>query len=555
MKQNKRIALGADHRGCQLRSSLISYLKESYAVLDCGTESEDSVDYPDYADKVARLISSGEADFGILICNSGVGMSIAANRWSGVRAANLSSEAEVSAARKHNNINVLSLAAEKVDLETAKKLIQIFLNEKFEEGRHMQRVEKSSGNILLARDVEVYKAIEEEGVRQKRNIELIASENFTSLAVMETQGSLLTNKYAEGYPGKRWYGGCDFVDKIESLALTRVKKLFEAEHANVQPHSGAQANMAVCLSALNPGDSILSMDLAHGGHLSHGHPANFSGKIYNVTHYGVRREDHLIDYDALEKQAEEVRPKLIIGGASAYPRQIDFERMGNIAKKVGALLLVDMAHIAGLVAAKVHPSPIPHADFVTSTTHKSLRGPRGGIILCKEEFAKKIDSNVFPGVQGGPLMHVIAGKAVCFKEAFCSEFVEYQKQVIMNSQALSKRLIEHGYSILTGGSDNHLMLIDLRPSGVSGDFTQDLLDEVGITVNKNAIPFDDSGPFNPGGIRLGTCAVTTRGMLEKDIEKVADFIHEAISNKDSKDYLTSLRERVYEFNQTFPLPS
>nr|WP_227021269.1 serine hydroxymethyltransferase [Oceaniferula marina] len=403
-------------------------------------------------------------------------------------------------------------------------------------------------------DPELFSAMQAEEQRQNQNIELIASENFTSGAVMEAQGSLLTNKYAEGYPGRRWYGGCEFVDVAEQLAIDRVKEIFGADHANVQPHSGSQANTAVYFSVLKPGDKILTMDLAHGGHLTHGHKANFSGKFYEVTHYGVSEEDETIDYDALEKVAEEVQPALITTGASAYPREIDFERMGQIAKKVGAYLFVDMAHIAGLVAAGEHPNPVPHADFVTSTTHKSLRGPRGGIILCKQEYAKKIDSTVFPGIQGGPLMHVIAAKAACFGEILTGDFKAYSQQVIANAKAMAARLAEHGYRIVSGGTDNHLMLVDLRPAGMDGSIAQHALDESGITVNKNSIPFDTAGPFKPSGIRIGTPAVTTRGMKESDVEQVADFIHEALQNHADDAKLASIRERVYAFNRSFPLP-
>ena len=343
-----------------------------------------------------------------------------------------------------------------------------FLATAFEGGRHEARVCKASGSRIEQTDPAIYAAITAEEHRQRNNIELIASENFTSPAVMEAQGSVLTNKYAEGYPGKRWYGGCENVDVVEQLAIDRAKQLFGAEHANVQPHSGSQANTAVYFSVLKPGDKILTMDLAHGGHLTHGHKANFSGRFYDVTHYGVSPNDERIDYDELEKTARELKPALITVGASAYPRIIDFERMGKLAREIGAYLFVDMAHIAGLVAAGLHPSPVPHADFVTSTTHKSLRGPRGGIILCKEEFAKKIDSQVFPGIQGGPLMHVIAAKAVCFGEALKPEFKEYSAQIVKNAQAIAARLAQHGFRIVSGGTDNHLMLVDLRPKGLNG---------------------------------------------------------------------------------------
>ncbi len=403
-------------------------------------------------------------------------------------------------------------------------------------------------------DPEIFDAIAAEEKRQRENIELIASENFTSRAVMEAQGSVLTNKYAEGYPRKRWYGGCENVDVAEQLAIDRARRLFGAEHVNVQPHSGAQANMAVYFAAIKPGDKILTMNLAHGGHLTHGHPANFSGKFYRVTHYGVDEKTETIDYNALQKQAEELRPVMITAGASAYPRIIDFPRLRQIADSVGAILFIDMAHIAGLVAAGQHPSPIPHAQFITSTTHKSLRGPRGGIVLCEEKFAKQIDSTLFPGVQGGPLMHVIAAKAVCFHEALQPQFREYQRQVIINAKALAAGLTKHGYRIVSGGTDNHLMLVDLRPKEINGKEAQEILDRAGITVNKNAIPFDTYPIFKPGGIRVGTPAVTTRGMKEEEMLEIAELIAEALSNRSDADALERVRRKVLDLTRRFPLP-
>jgi glycine hydroxymethyltransferase len=412
----------------------------------------------------------------------------------------------------------------------------------------------SSMEALRKVDPEIYDAIRAEEKRQRENIELIASENFTSRAVMEAQGSCLTNKYAEGYPKKRWYGGCENVDTAEQLAIDRALRLFGAEHVNVQPHSGAQANMAVYFSVLKPGDKILAMNLAHGGHLTHGHPANFSGKFYNVSQYGVSEKTEYIDYDALQKQAEEVKPTMITAGASAYPRIIDFPRMRQIADSVGALLFIDMAHISGLVAGGQHPSPVPHAQFVTTTTHKSLRGPRGGIVLCTKEFAKQIDATVFPGVQGGPLMHVIAAKAVCFHEALQPGFRDYQRQVVVNAKALAAGLAKHGYRIVSGGTDNHLMLVDLRPKNLNGKDAQETLDRAGITVNKNAIPFDTSSPFKPGGIRVGTPAVTTRGMKEEEMLEISDLIAEALQNRTDESALNCVREKVRDMTRRFPLP-
>ncbi|MEY2563799.1 MAG: glycine hydroxymethyltransferase [Verrucomicrobiota bacterium] len=413
----------------------------------------------------------------------------------------------------------------------------------------------ASGGGLRKVDPEVYEAVVAEEKRQFENIELIASENFTSRAVMEAQGSVLTNKYAEGYPGKRWYGGCENVDTVERLAIDRAKQLFGCDHVNVQPHSGAQANMAVYFSMLKPGDKILAMNLAHGGHLTHGHPANFSGKFYEVSQYGVSAETEQIDYDALAKQAEEVRPAMITAGASAYPRVIDFPRLRQIADSVGALLFIDMAHISGLVAGGQHPSPISHAQFVTTTTHKSLRGPRGGIVMCTAEHAKAIDSTVFPGVQGGPLMHVIAAKAVCFHEALQPQFRDYQRQVVVNARALAAGLAKHGYRIVSGGTDNHLMLVDLRPKDINGKIAQEVLDQAGITVNKNGIPFDTYPIFKPGGIRIGTPAVTTRGMKEEEMLEIADLINDALNRRDDPAALGQIRDKVRELNRRFPLPS
>src|SRR5437016_5727263 len=410
-------------------------------------------------------------------------------------------------------------------------------------------------NSLKTTDPEVYEAIRKEGRRQREKVLLIASENFASPAVLAAQGSIMTNKYAEGYPGRRYYGGCQYMDVVESLAIERAKQIFGADHVNVQPHSGAQANMAVYFAMLKPGDKILAMNLAHGGHLTHGHPANFSGKFYQVSQYGVSAETEQIDYDALEKQAEEVRPAMITAGASAYPRIIDFPRLRQIADSVGAILFIDMAHISGLVAGGQHPSPIPHAQFVTTTTHKSLRGPRGGIVMCTAEHAKAIDATVFPGVQGGPLMHVIAAKAVCFHEALQPQFRDYQRQVVINAKALAAGLAKHGYRITSGGTDNHLMLVDLRPKDINGKQAQEVPDHAGITENKNGIPFATFPMFKPGGIRVGTPAVTTRGMKEEDMLEIADLVAEALANRNDEASLGRVREKVREMTRRFPLPN
>jgi len=406
---------------------------------------------------------------------------------------------------------------------------------------------------LHAADPDIYDAIQHELNRQHRHLELIASENFTSLAVLEAQGSVLTNKYAEGYPKARWYGGCEFVDVVEQLAIDRVKAIFGAEYANVQPHSGTGANVSVFYAALQPGDKILAMSLAHGGHLSHGHPKNFSGRFYTIIPYGVSQQTEQIDYDALEALAAEHQPKLILAGYSAYPRVLDFARFRAICDKVGARLLVDMAHFAGLTAAGLYPNPTPHADFVTSTTHKTLRGPRGGFVLCKQAYAKAIDSAVFPGTQGGPLMHVIAGKAVCFKEAQSPEFKAYQRQVVANARALAAGLAKRGYRIVSGGTDNHLMLVDLTPKGLTGKDAQETLDQARMTANKNAIPFDPLPPSKASGIRLGTPAVTTRGMKEAEMERIAALIDEALTQRAQPERLEAVRNKVDQLAERFPL--
>lgn len=405
--------------------------------------------------------------------------------------------------------------------------------------------------FVKSNDPEVGSAMEKELARQRRNIELIASENIVSPAVMAAMGSVLTNKYAEGYPGKRYYGGCECVDIVENIAIERAKKLFGADHVNVQPHSGAQANIAVYFSLLNPGDTIMGMSLAEGGHLTHGSPVNISGKYFNVVPYGLNPETQMLDYDKLYETAKKVKPKLIVAGASAYPRIIDFERIGKIAKEVGAIFMVDMAHIAGLVAAGLHPSPVPYADVVTTTTHKTLRGPRGGMIMCKEQYAKAIDKGIFPGTQGGPLMHVIAAKAVCLGEALKPEFKEYQKQIVKNAAALAKGLLSRGFNLVSGGTDNHLMLVDLRPFKVTGKELERRLDEVYITVNKNAIQNDPEKPFVTSGVRIGTPAVTSRGMKEADMDLIAEYIFEAATDFENK--ADSIREGVKALCARYPI--
>ena len=406
---------------------------------------------------------------------------------------------------------------------------------------------------LAAIDPDVSNAILRERTRQNEGLELIASENFASAAVMAVTGSILTNKYAEGYPGRRYYGGCEFYDEIESLAIARARALFGAEHANVQPHSGAQANMAAYFALLQPGDTVLGMNLSHGGHLTHGHPLNFSGKLYTIVPYGVRSDDERLDYDAMARLADEHRPKMIIAGASAYPRVIEFARIAEIAKAVDARVVVDMAHIAGLVAAGVHPTPVPHADVVTTTTHKTLRGPRGGLVLCRESLAKEIDRAVFPGVQGGPLMHAIAGKAVCLREAAEPSFTAYQRQIVVNARRLADALVQQGFRLVSGGTDTHLVVIDVLSRGLTGRQAEDALGAAGITVNKNAIPFDTKPPFVASGIRVGTPAITTRGMREADMDAIGEFIGRVLAAPDDARVHAAVRSEVEGLCRAFPL--
>ena len=555
------IALGADHAGFALKEALKAHLLErGMKVTDLGTDSaESTTDYPDYAQAVAQSVARRRHSLGILICGTGIGMSMAANKVPGVRAAVACDEAMATLARQHNDANILCLGGRVVSEELARKMVDAFLGARFEGGRHQTRVTKIESPAAAAPrletvDPEVAEAIRRERRRQQENIELIASENFTSPAVMHAQGSVLTNKYAEGYPKKRWYGGCEHIDYAEQLAIDRAKRLFGTEHANVQPHSGSGANMAVYFAFLKPGDKMLTMDLSHGGHLTHGNKANFSGRFFEIVHYGVRKEDERIDYDQLARMARDHRPKMITVGASAYPRIIDFQRMGEIAREVGALLLADIAHIAGLVATGLHPSPVGHADFITTTTHKTLRGPRGGLILCAEKYAKEIDSQVFPGIQGGPLEHVIAAKAVCFQEALQPGFKAYQQQILNNAQALADGMKRNGYRLVSGGTDNHLMLVDVGARGVTGKECQIALDEAGITVNKNTIPFETRSPFQASGIRLGTPAVTTRGMKEPEMAAIADMISEVLLDLKNTETAHQVRQCVRELTARFPLP-
>jgi RpiB/LacA/LacB family sugar-phosphate isomerase len=555
------VGLGADHGGFELKEAIREHLEQrGVSVADFGANSKEPTDYPDFALAVARSVAERRTEFGVLVCTTGVGMSIAANKIQGVRAALAHDEQTAALARRHNNANVLCLAGQGTSPEAARRMVDAFISSSFEGGRHEHRINKMENRMVRRElslrlvDPEIADVVERERQRQQENIELIASENFTSPAVMEAQGSVLTNKYAEGYPKRRWYGGCEFVDVAEQLAIDRAKKLFGAEHANVQPHSGSGANMAVYFAFLKPGDKMLTMDLSHGGHLTHGNKANFSGRFFEIVHYGVSKEDERIDYEQLARLAHSHKPRMITVGASAYPRIIDFERLGQIAREVGAYMLADIAHIAGLVATGLHPSPMAHADFVTTTTHKTLRGPRGGLILCKEKFAKEVDSQAFPGIQGGPLMHVIAAKAVCFHEALQPSFRAYQEQIVRNAKALAEGMRQNGFRLVSGGTDNHLMLVDVGARGLTGKECQAALDEAGITVNKNTIPFETRSPFQASGIRLGTPAVTTRGMKEPQMAAIADMISETLLDFKNLDTRAKVRQRVRELTASFPLP-
>jgi len=560
-----KIGIGADHGGFELKQATLKALaRRGLQCEDFGCFNTEPVDYPDFACEVARQVSEGQLDQGILICTTGIGMCITANKFPRVRAALCITPRMAKLARSHNNANVLVMGGLLVPPEELEPLLKEWFETDFEAGtRHERRVRKIQACSISAADPveiydtdpEIYSALRKETRRQRENIELIASENYVSRAVREAQGSVMTNKYAEGYPGKRWYNGCEFVDEAERLAIDRAKQLFGAEHANVQPHSGSQANMAVYFALLQPGDTILAMSLAHGGHLTHGHKVNFSGRFFNVVHYGVDKETERIRYDEVQELAREHKPKLICAGASAYSRIIDFKRLREIADSVGAALMVDMAHIAGLVAAGFHPNPVPYCEFVTTTTHKTLRGPRGGLVLCRAQFAQEIDRQIFPGIQGGPLMHVIAAKAVCFHEALQPAFKDYARQIIKNAQVLAGALERAGLRIVSGGTDNHLMLVDLTPLNVTGKDAATVLDKAGITVNKNAIPFDAKSPFVTSGIRVGTPAVTTRGMREPEMEQIADFIGAILRKPGDEAVVAAVREQVLALTARFPLPS
>lgn len=558
-----KVAIGSDHGGFDMKEDLKKFLKtRRVQIEDIGCSGKDSVDYPDFAAAVARKVSQGMVDQGIVICTTGIGVSIVANKFPRVRAALCTTPRMARMARSHNNANVLALGGELMSIDEARSILTEWVQTDFDKSeRHQRRVNKiqsySSNTVdpidVYETDPEIYAAIRNENKRQSNNLQLIASENYVSRAVREATGSLLTNKYAEGYPGKRWYNGCEFVDEAERLAIDRAKELFGHAHVNVQPHCGSSANMAVYLAALEPGDRILAMSPSSGGHLTHGLKTNFSGRFFNFIHYGVNRETEQIDYDEVAALAERHRPKLIITGASSYPRIIDFKRFRKIADRVSAYLMADMAHIAGLVAAGCHPNPVPHTDFVTTTTHKTLRGPRGGMILCQERFAQDIDQQIFPGLQGGPLMHIIAAKAVCLYQALQPSFRKYQEQVVRNAQVLSEALKAEGLRIISGGTDNHLILVDLSPLTLTGKEAASALEKAGITVNKNMIPFDTNNPSVTSGIRLGTPAVTSRGMQEPEMKEIADLIMRALRNIKKNKALADINRQVVSMTEHFPV--
>lgn len=559
-----KIVVGSDHGGFELKEAVKQQLIErGIEIDDQGCHETSSCDYPDYAQEVAGRVARGEADQGVLACTTGVGMSMAANTHPGIRAALVSNADTARLARSHNNANVLVLSSRDLPVADLNDVLEAWLTTAFsDEPRHKRRVDKLRSNAaealdladVVAGDPDIADAMRSEIEKQRSKVNLIASENYASRAVRAATGSVMTNKYAEGYPGKRYYNGCEFVDVAESLAIERAKALFGAEHANVQPHCGSSSNMAVYFSVLEPGDTILAMSLAHGGHLTHGHAVNFSGRFFNVVAYGVREDTEVIDYDEVAVLAKANKPKIIVVGASAYPRIIDFSRFRDIADDVGALLLVDMAHIAGLIAGAAHPSPVPLADFVTSTTHKTLRGPRSGMILCKETHAKALDKQVFPGLQGGPEMHTIAAKAICFHEALQPEFKTYSASVVSNAQALAETLSSGGLRLVSGGTDNHLMLADVSTLNHTGKDAANALDEAGIVVNKNSIPFDTKSPFVTSGIRVGSAAVTSRNMGTDEMKAIGKLILDVLKDIDNATVRAQTRDAIAELCAGFPVP-
>lgn len=562
-----KIAFGCDHGGFPLKAYVIETLKShGVEIDDCGTFDKEPVDYSDYAVEVSERIVDGRADRGVLICTTGIGMAIAANRFTGVRAALCETAAIAAKSRAHNDSNLLVLPCCSVQPDDVPGIVETWLNSEYtgrtaDGMRHARRLFKldraarvSELATLAKVDPEIHQAILGHTKQEDATINLIASENYTSRAVREATGSVLTNKYAEGLPGKRYYSGCKHVDSIEQLAIDRAKALFGAEHANVQPHSGTSANLAVYFSVLQPGDTILSMSLDQGGHLSHGSHVNLSGKMFNIVPYVLSPETEMLDYDAIAAKAAEVKPKMVVAGASAYPRIIDFQRFREIADSVGAMLMVDIAHIAGLVAGGAHPSPVPYADFVTTTTHKTLRGPRGGLILCREQHKKAVDKMVFPGMQGGPLENIIAAKAVCFHEALQPAFANYAAQVVANSKRLATHLLTNGFKLVSGGTNNHLMLVNVAASGLTGKVAAAALDNAGIICNKNAIPYDTQKPTITSGIRIGTAAVTTRGLKEADMLKIGNWIKQILDSPEDTNTQARVRNDVMDFMAAFPVP-
>ncbi|MDI6774591.1 MAG: ribose 5-phosphate isomerase B [Verrucomicrobiota bacterium] len=561
-----KIVVGSDHGGFRLKEAVKGRLAaHGIEVEDVGARDAQATDYPDFARIVSERVSRGEAEQGVLVCTTGHGMTMAANKFPQVRAALCLSADMAALARAHNNANVLSLAGKYTSPEEAKAIVDAWLadaNSWVNVERHARRVRKMEEYAAEAQeeaavfdeDREVCAAIRAERERERTTVNLIASENYASRAVREAQGCVMTDKYAEGYPGKRWYDGCGNVDAVESLAIERARALFGAEHVNAQPHCGSAANMAAYFALLQPGDVALGMSLAHGGHLTHGLDANFSGRFFKFVPYGVSRKDERIDYDEVAALARRHKPKLIVAGASAYSRLLDFERFRAIADSVGALLMVDMAHIAGLVAGGAHPSPVPFADAITTTTHKTLRGPRSGMILCRNTRAAKIDRQVFPGIQGGPQMHAIAAKAVCLHEAMKPSFADYARQVVRNARRLGERLADADYRLVSGGTDNHLALVDVFSRNITGRAAADALDRAAITVNKNAIPFDTNSPFVTSGIRIGSAAVTTRGMKEPEMEIIGAMMARVLADLRNEAVQQKVREQVGELTARFPLP-
>jgi glycine hydroxymethyltransferase len=556
------IVVAADHRGSSLKDELRERLEaEGHVVVDKGTFGEDSVDYPDYAAAAARAVASGEVPRGILVCGTGLGVMYTANRFPGVRAAWVQDEEMARMSRLHNDANMIAMPGDRLDIDQAWPIVKSWLETSFEGGRHQRRVEKideltsaaARTPALDRTDPEIAHLLRAEAKRQADGLELIASENFVSEAVLETTGSVLTNKYAEGYPGRRYYGGCEVVDEVETLAIERAKELFGADHANVQPHSGSQANEAVYRAVCEVGDTVLAMNLDHGGHLTHGSPVNFSGKLYSIVPYGVRKDTEQIDYEEVRRLAREHQPRMIQCGTTAYSRTLDFQAFREIADEVDAVLFADMAHIAGLVAAGLHPTPIGQAHVVTTTTHKTLRGPRGGLILCDEDWKKKINSAVFPGGQGGPLMHAIAAKAVAFLEAARPQWKEYAQAILTNARALADGLQAAGHHVVSGGTDTHLFLLSLVDRDTTGKAAEIALERAGITANKNMVPFDPRKPAVTSGVRLGTPAVTTRGMREGEMAEVAALITRVLAHPGDVEELDRVREDVRALCKRFPL--